>query len=118
MEDNKIRYATEAALDKTNLKVEKNTQDISEVKSDVTKIFTMFENFKDLPATMNRLDKTLVGIQGQLSSMNEKINTQGDEIRAQKERGTIDWVDWVSRNWWGIVFAAATIFLIIKDYIA
>ena len=117
MEDNKIRYATEAALDKTNLKVEKNTQDISEVKSDMTKIFTMFENFKDLPATMNRLDKTLVAVQGELSRMNEKINAHGVELKAQQERGKVDILRWISENWWGIVFAAATIFLIIKDYI-
>lgn len=110
-----VRYATEVALEKTDAKVERNTQDISEIKADITKVFTMFENFKDLPATMNSLDKTLVAVQGELSRMNEKINEQGDDIEKQKERGKVDILGWFSKNWWGIVFAAATIFLIIKD---
>lgn len=110
-----VRYVTEVALEKTDAKVERNTQDISEIKADITKVFTMFENFKDLPATMNSLDKTLVAVQGELSRMNEKINEQGDDIEKQKERGKVDILGWFSKNWWGIVFAAATIFLIIKD---
>ena len=67
-----VRYATEVALEKTDAKVERNTQDISEIKGGYHKMFTMFENFKDLPATMNSLDKTLVAVQGELSRMNEK----------------------------------------------
>lgn len=110
-----VRYATEVALEKTDAKVERNTQDISEIKANITKMFTMFENFKDLPATMNSLEKTLVAVQGELSRMNEKINEQGDDIKKQKERGRVDILEWFSENWWGIVFAAATILLIIKD---
>lgn len=113
-----IRYATEESLEKTNEKLDQTNRDVSDVKLEVAKLYTMFDGFKDLPATMNNLDKTLVGIQGQLSTMNEKINSQGNDIKAQKERGKIDIVEWISKNWWGIVFAAATIFMIIKDYAA
>lgn len=117
MEESGIRYATETALAETNKRIDQTNRDISDTKSEVAKLYTMFDGFKDLPVTMNNLDKTLVKIQSELCSMRATIDKQGCEISTQKERGKIDIIDWISRNWWGIVFAAATVFLIIKDFI-
>ena len=88
----------------------------------------MFENLKDLPSTMSKLDKNL-SLMGEnlkalnnqfdkyISDKNKEDEEQSSRISQIDEKSKVDFIEWIKHNWTTIVLSLATLGLMVKDYI-
>lgn len=111
--------------------VETHTEEISRLK-------VLYKTLEDLPTTFHNLDKTLTvvcnnleSIQGQMteikSSVDEQSNAiknlqknddeQDEEILRVDNKGKVDWVQAITQNFWKILAAFATIYVVIYTFI-
>lgn len=100
----------ERTIDKLIDDVDSNTKEISVLKSEVTVLKTLFQNLKDLPEAIHKLDKTLVSFEGKIDLMNTRICNLSDENKKQNDiltqatsKGNINLIDWVTKNFWKII---------------
>lgn len=100
----------ERTVDKLIEDVDSNTKEIALLKRDVTKLETLFQGLKDLPEAIHKLDKTLVSFEGKIDLMNTRICNLSDENKKQNDilkeatnKGNINLIDWVTKNFWKLI---------------
>lgn len=108
---------------------------VNRLDKEVTVLQTMFDNFRDLPESINKLDKTMALISQNLELLNQKVNSfvsseeckntsskdkdqeQDEKIRALDEKSKIDILVFVKTNWWKIVMTIAAFLILFQKYI-
>lgn len=101
---------------------------VNDVDRRTTTIEALLTNLKDLPDTIARLDKTLVLMGQNLTSLNKKMDEhiqsaevkdkqQDALIKQMDENSKIDIVKVARDNWWKICIAGAAVFYVVEPYI-
>lgn len=104
----------------------------------IVKLETLYGTLVKLPETIDSLKETCIGIQANLQAMNDKFN-QTQEIFSQQQmkinelqndnkkqdeniervdnKGKIDWVEFVTSNFWKIIISVGVLYMMVKDMI-
>lgn len=111
---------------------------ISDNSEAIVKLETLYGTLVKLPETIDSLKETCIGIQANLQAMNDKFN-QTQEIFSQQQmkinelqndnkkqdeniervdnKGKIDWVEFVTSNFWKIIISVGVLYMMVKDMI-
>lgn len=102
--------------------ISENRKQINRNSENIQELQTQYENLKDLPMAIVNLDKTMTQISQSFEMMNNRIDgirESVDEIKKENEhqnnrisligsKGNINWIDFVTSNFWKIIAAIAS----------
>lgn len=129
-------------LDRLELRL---SEDIREIRTKINengeaivKLETLYGTLVKLPDTIESLKDTVVGINNNLQAMNNRMEQIQQSVTGQKEtitnlqqdnkaqneqidrldkKGKVDWIDFITENFWKIMLAAGALYVIIKDIV-
>lgn len=102
----------------------------------IVKLETLYGTLVKLPDTIDSLKETVIGINTNLQAMNDKIgqiqssfiahkeeikeiksdNKKQDELIERVDRkGKVDWIDFITDNFWKVILAVGILYLMVKD---
>lgn len=121
-------YATTSALDRLDARLTKQVEElekkIEENGKSIVRVETLYQTLAELPGALNSLEKAMVGIDHSLKAMNERMvqidnsvkdqRNSLDEIRKKNQeqdkeienvdnKSKIDWMEFITGNFWGIL---------------
>ena len=103
-------------------KIEKVELRVGDHDKCIAKVETVLAQFEDMPSILSSLNLTLVKLDGRLcnvekgiESLERKTSGQSNAIKEISEKGKIDWMDAVKKNWWGIILFIAAIVMLLKS---
>ena len=117
-----LESAVNRVEDKMTAKIEKVELKVGEHDKCIARVETVLAQFEDMPSILSSLNLTLVKLDGRLCNVEEGINglrektsSQSTEIREISEKGKIDWMEAVKKNWWGIILFIAAVVMLLKS---
>jgi len=117
-----LENAVNRVEDRMNGRMANTEREVSEHGKTIARIETMLANLEDLPSILNSLNLTLVRLDGRICNVETGITklekhaaSQGDVIEKIDEKGKIDWIEAVKKNWWGIVLFIAAVVMLLKS---
>lgn len=117
-----LESAINRVEDRMSNRMAKTECEVSEHGKTIARIETMLANLEDLPSILNSLNLTLVRLDGRIcnvetgiTKLEKRAACQGDVIEKIDEKGKIDWMDAVKKNWWGIILFIAAIVMLLKS---
>lgn len=95
----------------------------------IVKLETLYGTLVKLPDTIDSLKETVVGINTNLTALNDNIESiqrdmiglrndnkgQDEQIEKLNKKGTVNWIDFITDNFWKIWIPVGIIYLILKD---
>lgn len=105
----------------------------------IVKLETLYGTLVKLPDTIDQLKETVVGINANLTAMNDRIiqtqelvlnqkqaiddirmdNRKQDEtINRVDSKGKVDWIEFITNNFWKVFLAVGIIYMMVKDMLA
>lgn len=119
---NELESAINRVEDRMSNRMAKTECEVSEHGKTIARIETMLANLEDMPTILNSLNLTLVKLDGRLcrveegiDSLKDKTSKQADTIGEIDEKGKIDWMEAVKKNWWGIILFIAAVVMLLKS---
>ena len=119
---NELESAINRVEDRMSNRMAKTECEVSEHGKTIARIETMLANLEDLPSILNSLNLTLVRLDNRIcnvetgiTKLEKRAACQGDVIEKIDEKGKIDWMDAVKKNWWGIILFIAAIVMLLKS---
>ena len=117
-----LESAVNRVEDRMTAKIEKVELKVSDHDKCIARVETTLAQFEDLPSILSSLNVTLVRLDGRMCNVEEgikklegKTSSQSTAIREISEKGKIDWMDAVKKNWWGIILFIAAIVMLLKS---
>jgi len=119
---NELESAVNRVEDRMNGRMANTEREVSEHGKTIARIETMLANLEDLPSILNSLNLTLVRLDSRIcnvetgiTNLEKRAASQGDVIEKIDEKGKIDWIEAVKKNWWGIILFIAAIVMLLKS---
>lgn len=119
---NELESAVNRVEDRINGRMANTEREVSEHGKTIARIETMLANLEDLPSILNSLNLTLVRLDSRIcnvetgiTKLEKRAASQGDVIEKIDEKGKIDWIEAVKKNWWGIVLFIAAVVMLLKS---
>lgn len=119
---NELESAVNRVEDRMSNRMAKTECEVSEHGKTIARIETMLANLEDLPSILNSLNLTLVRLDGRIcnvetgiTKLEKRAACQSDVIEKIDEKGKIDWIEAVKKNWWGIILFIAAIVMLLKS---
>ena len=119
---NELESAINRVEDRMSNRMAKTECEVSEHGKTIARIETMLANLEDLPSILNSLNLTLVRLDGRIcnvetgiTKLEKRAACQSDVIEKIDEKGKIDWMEAVKKNWWGIILFIAAIVMLLKS---
>lgn len=102
----------------------------------IVKLETLYGTLVKLPDTIDSLKETVIGINTNLQAMNDKIGQiqssfiahkeeikelkddnkkQDEQIERVDSKGKVDWIDFITDNFWKVILAVGILYLMVKD---
>lgn len=117
-----LESAINRVEDRMNGRMANTEREVSEHGKTIARIETMLANLEDLPSILNSLNLTLVRLDGRIcnvetgiTKLEKRAACQSDVIEKIDEKGKIDWIEAVKKNWWGIILFIAAIVMLLKS---
>lgn len=117
-----LESAVNRVEDRMTAKIEKVELKVGEHDKCIARVETVLAQFEDMPSILSSLNLTLVKLDGRLCNveegikgLREKTSSQSTEIREISEKGKIDWMEAVKKNWWGIILFIAAVVMLLKS---
>ena len=117
-----LESAINRVEDRMNGRMANTEREVSEHGKTIARIETMLANLEDLPSILNSLNLTLVRLDNRIcnvetgiTKLEKRAACQGDVIEKIDEKGKIDWIEAVKKNWWGIILFIAAIVMLLKS---
>ena len=117
-----LESAINRVEDRMNGRMANTEREVSEHGKTIARIETMLANLEDLPSILNSLNLTLVRLDNRIcnvetgiTKLEKRAACQGDVIEKIDEKGKIDWMDAVKKNWWAIILFVAAIIMLLKS---
>lgn len=119
--------------------MKENRARITENSEAIVKLETLYGTLVKLPDTIDSLKETVIGINTNLQSMNTRMEQIQETISATKssikeikddnkaqdehinkidDKGKVDWIDFVTNNFWKVLLAVGILYMMIKDMLA
>lgn len=133
-------YLTREEFDKAEKRlsdeIHENRARIADNSEAIVKLETLYGTLVKLPDTIDSLKETVIGINTNLRAMNDKICQIQDSVSGQKmkikeiqndnhnqdekinlidNKGKIDWITFVTDNFWKVLLAGGILYMMIKD---
>lgn len=126
-------YKAEARLSE---EIHENRARIADNSEAIVKLETLYGTLVKLPDTIDSLKETVIGINTNLQAMNDKICQIQDSVSGQKmmireiqgenhsqdekiekidNKGKVDWIEFITDNFWKVLLAVGIIYMMIKD---
>jgi len=113
-----LESAVNRVEDRMTVKMKEIETEVKEHAKCIAKVETVLASFEDLPSILSSLNITLVKLDGRLCNvengimdLKKKTSRQDDLLGQIDEKGKIDWIEAIKKNWWVIMmFIAAVIF--------
>ena len=113
-----LESAVNRVEDRMTVKMKEIETEVKEHAKCIAKVETVLASFEDLPSILSSLNITLVKLDGRLCNvengiidLKKKTSCQDDLLGQIDEKGKIDWIEAIKKNWWVIMmFIAAVIF--------
>ena len=119
---NELESAINRVEDRMSNRMAKTECEVSEHGKTIARIETMLANLQDLPSILNSLNLTLdrhdnriCNVETGITKLEKRAACQGDVIEKIDEKGKIDWMEAVKKNWWGIILFIAAIVMLLKS---
>ena len=119
---NELESAINRVEDRMSNRMAKTECEVSEHGKTIARIETMLANLEDLPSILNSLNLTLVRLDGRIcnvetgiTKLEKRAASQGDVIEKIDEKGKIDWIEAVKKNWWVIIMFVAAVILFMQS---
>ena len=116
-----LESAVNRAEDRMSSRMAKTECEVSEHGKTIARIETMLANLEDMPTILNSLNLTLVKLDGRLCRVEEgidglkdKTSKQADTIGKIDEKGKIDWIEFIKKNWFAIIMFVAAVILFME----
>ena len=117
-----LESAVNRVEDRMAAKIEKVEAKVSDHDRCIAKVETTLSQFEDLPKILSSLNVTLVRLDGRMCNVEEgikklegKTSSQSQILDSLDEKGKIDWMDAVKKNWWSIIIFIAAIVMLLKS---
>ena len=117
-----LENAVNRVEDRMDAKIEKVELRVRDHDKCIAKVETVLLQFEDMPSILSSLNLTLVKLDGRLCNVEEgikklegKTSSQSQVLDSLDEKGKIDWMDAVKKNWWGIILFIAAIVMLLKS---
>lgn len=117
-----LENAVNRVEDRMTAKIEKVELKVGEHDKCIAKVETVLAQFEDMPSILSSLNVTLVRLDGRMCNVEEgikklegKTSSQSQILDSLDEKGKIDWMDAVKKNWWGIILFIAAIVMLLKS---
>lgn len=117
-----LENAVNRVEDRMAAKIEKVEAKVSDHDKCIARVETTLAQFEDLPSILSSLNVTLVRLDGRMCNVEEgikklegKTSSQSNAIKEISEKGKIDWMDAVKKNWWSIIIFIAAIVMLLKS---
>ena len=117
-----LESATNRVEDRMAERIERVELKISDHDKCIASVEATLVQFKDLPTILNTLNGTLIRFDGRMCNMEKgienlekKTSSQSATIREISEKGKVDWMESVKKNWWGIVLFIAAVVMLLKS---
>ena len=117
-----LENALNRVEDRMTAKIEKVELRVRDHDKCIAKVETVLAQFDDMPSILSSLNLTLVKLDGRLCNVEEgikklegKTSSQSQILDSLDEKGKIDWMDAVKKNWWGIILFIAAIVMLLKS---
>lgn len=117
-----LENAVNRVEDRMTAKIEKVELRVGDHDKCIAKVETVLAQFEDMPSILSSLNLTLVKLDGRLcnvekgiESLERKTSGQSNAIKEISEKGKIDWMDAVKKNWWSIIIFIAAIVMLLKS---
>ena len=117
-----LESAINRVEDRMNGRMANTEREVSEHGKTIARIETMLANLEDLPSILNSLNLTLVRLDNRIcnvetgiTKLEKRAACQGDVIEKIDEKGKIDWIEAVKKNWWAIILFVAAIIMLLKS---
>ena len=117
-----LESAINRVEDRMNGRMANTEREVSEHGKTIARIETMLANLEDLPSILNSLNLTLVRLDNRIcnvetgiTKLEKRAACQGDVIEKIDEKGKIDWIEAVKKNWWAIILFIAAIIMLLKS---
>lgn len=119
--------------------IHENRSRISDNSEAIVKLETLYGTLVKLPETIDSLKETCIGIQANLQAMNDKFNQtqdifaqqqakinelqndnkkQDENIERVNNKSKVDWIDFVTNNFWKVLLAVGILYMMVKDMIS
>ena len=116
-----LESAINRVEDRMTNRMAKTECDVSEHGKTIARIETMLANLEDMPSILNSLNLTLVRLDGRLcnveegiKSLKDKTSKQAETIGKIDEKGKIDWIEFIKKNWFAIIMFVAAVILFME----
>jgi len=117
-----LENAVNRVEDRMTAKIEKVESRVGDHDKCIAKVETTLAQFEDLPSILSSLNVTLVRLDGRLCNveegikgLREKTTVQSQILDSLDEKGKIDWIETVKKNWWSIIIFIAAIVMLLKS---
>ena len=117
-----LESAVNRVEDRMSGKMKEIENEVKEHAKCIAKVETVLASFEDLPSILSSLNITLVKLDGRLcnvetgiTKLEKRAASQGDVISKIDEKGKIDWMEAVKKNWWGIILFIAAVVMLLKS---
>lgn len=115
-------------FDNVYSRINKNTDEISEIDKRVAILETLLKGLTELPECFHELKETLIGVQTSLKNLEAKTGDIEEQLsadigqvkktlRTQESRGKIDIIQFISENWFKIITGIVTVSFILKEFV-
>lgn len=119
--------------------IHENRSRIADNSEAIVKLETLYGTLVKLPETIDSLKETCIGIQANLQAMNDKFNQtqdifsqqqakinelqndnkkQDENIERVNNKSKVDWIDFVTNNFWKVLLAVGILYMMVKDMIS
>ena len=119
---NELESAVNRVEDRMAERIERVELKISDHDKCIASVEATLVQFKDLPAILSALNGTLIRFDGRMcnmekgiESLEKKTSNQSSALKEISEKGKIDWIEAVKKNWWGIILFIAAIVMLLKS---
>ena len=117
-----LESAVNRVEDRMTAKIEKVESKVSDHDKCIARVETTLAQLEDLPSILSSLNLTLVRLDGRMCNVEEgikklegKTSSQSQILDSLDEKGKIDWMDAVKKNWWGILLFVAAVIMLLKS---
>lgn len=117
-----LESAINRVEDRMSNRMAKTECEVSEHGKTIARIETMLANLEDLPSILNSLNLTLVRLDGRIcnvetgiTKLEKRAASQGDVISKIDEKGKIDWIEFIKKNWFAIIMFVAAVILFMQS---
>lgn len=134
----RVEYATKYDLNRLDKRltneIDENRKEISRYSNEITRLQAMYKTLEELPGTFHKLDKTLTlvganmeSLERKMTDLQESVNNQNQaimalqknddeqdsEIRRVDNKGKVDWIEAITKNFWKILATLGTVYAIV-----